>query len=162
MSIARDPELAAALGEKKPGVLAEATGADDVALVGTKSALAVRSEGRWRVFGWEEIERGSWRGETQTIRWWTADGGEAFEVVLEHEGRLPELLQERVQAATVATFHYDLQPGQLRIVVRRKLDGSDEMKFYALATGGAKLQDPETQALVLAETDRIKKEYGID
>lgn len=161
MTLARDPELAAALGGK-PGVLAEAVGADGVALVGTKAALAHRVDGSWRVFGWDEVERGSWRGETRTFRWWTTRDGAAYEAVLEDEGRLPELFRERVQAATVATFHYGLDPGELRIVVRRTLDGSDEMKFFALATGGARLQDPETRAFVVAETDRIKAEYGVD
>ncbi|NLE96854.1 MAG: hypothetical protein GX596_02550 [Propionibacterium sp.] len=162
MSVARDPSLAEALGHK-PTVLAEGIGPDGEALVGTKSSLALRRDGAWRVFGWVDVERGSWNGETQTFRWWTTHEGEKFEVTLEDEGRLPELFLERVQASTVATFHYDLDSGgELRIVVRRALDGSDEMHFFALTSGGATLADPGTREYAIAETDRIKAEYAVD
>jgi hypothetical protein len=158
--MAVDPELTELLGTT-PRILAQGTGADGLVLAGTAEHLALHEEGGWRVFGWHEVERGSWRSETSTFRWWSMDG-EKFAVELEDEGRLPELFQERVQASTVATFHYDLERGELRIVARRPLDGSNRMRFFAVASGGASLADEATRAFAVQETDRIKQEYGVD
>ncbi|SDL65492.1 hypothetical protein [Tessaracoccus oleiagri] len=154
-----DPDLADALGGK-PRILAEASGRD-VRLVGTAEHLAEFRDGEWHVLGWHEVERGSWRGETQTFRWWDMGGGK-HTAVLDSEGSLPELVQERVQASTVATFHYDLEPGELRLVARRPLDGSNSVRFYAVTSGGASLEDEATRQFVVQETDRIKREYGMD
>lgn len=154
------PGLREALGTES--VLAGASGPDDSALVGTKTRVAVRQGDDWRIFGWHEVERGSWRAETAKFRFSTVRG-EKFEVQLADEGRLPELFRERVQASTVATFHYDVEPaGEVRIVLRRALDGSEETRFYAVPSGGASLEDPGTARFVVEETDRIKAEYGID
>lgn len=160
MKISNDAGLVRALGGK-PSILAQAEGPDDVALIGTRTHLAVRRGGEWEAFGWHEVERGSWRGETKTFRWTTMDA-EKHEAVLDEEGRMPELFKERVDASTVSTHHYDLPRGDVRIVVRRSLDAAGEMKFYAVASRGAKLSDPETRALVVHETDRIRAEYGLD
>ena len=143
-------------------VLAAADGPGGSGLAGTKSRVAVADSGEWRVFGWHEIERGSWRAESGIFRF-TMLGGERFEVQLETAGRLPDLFRERVQASTVATYYYDVEPeGEVRIVLRRPLGGSDALRFYAVPSGGASLEDPGTAAFIVAETDRIKAEYELD
>ena len=160
MKFSNDAELAKALGHK-PRVLAEAEGPDGVALIGTRTHIAVRRDGQWQTFGWHEVERGSWNGETRTFRWTSMDG-EKHHATLDDEGRMPELFKERVDASTLATQHYDLRVGDVRIVLRRALDDTAETKFYAVASRGAKLTDPDTRALVIEETDRIRAEYGLD
>lgn len=160
MAALRDPDLDTVLG-RPAKVLAQAEGPDGSLLVGTRESLALRRDGEWQVWGWHEIERGSWKSESGIFRFWSMDG-EKFEVLLEQPLRLPDLIQERVQAATVQTYHYELEPGQLRIVVRRPLDGSSKVRFYAAASGGASLADPRVAELAVQETDRIKQEYDFD
>lgn len=160
MATKYDPALVEALGGKVDA-LAEGRAGEDVVMVGTKDSVAVRRDDGWHVYGWHEVERGSWRGESNTFRLFQMGGGR-FDVHLDEPGRMPELIKERMQASTVATFHYDLPRGVLRIVIRRRLDGSDEMDFYAVPSGGASLDDPKTRELAITETDRIKREYGVD
>lgn len=156
----KDPRLSELLG-KRAKVLASGAVGDEPAMVATAERVAVRREGEWVAMGWHEIERGAWRGQTGRFRW-SDIHGEEYEIELDDAGRLPELFRERVQASTVMTYHYDLEPGVVRIVVRRALDGTGALKFYAAPSGGARLEDPATVAFVVAETDRLKAEYGVD
>lgn len=140
-------------------VIAHGSG-PEASLLATREILALRSRGDWRIFGWEEVTSGSWRAELSTFSWKTTEG-EDFSVHLDDVGRLPELFQERVQASTVVTVSHDLTRGRVQIIGRRKLDGSDETRWYAVAGGGADLADGPVAALVIAETDRLKAEYGV-
>ncbi len=159
MHARRDPELRAVLG-RSATILAEASGPDGLALVGTADRLAARIDGEWRVFGWHEIERGAWRAQSGRMRWVDVEG-QAHEVVVDEAGRLPMLFQERVQASTLVTVHLDVEPGEVRLVARRALDGSDDVRFYAAPSGGASLADEPVRALVVAATERIRAEYGL-
>lgn len=139
--------------------LVRATG-PDVVLVGSRTHLGLFTGGAWLVLGWHEIERGSWNGETKTFKWLDLSGT-AQTVRLDAAGRMPELFQERMQASTVFTFHYDLDHGAVSIVGRRSLaDGT--VRCYAVPSGGADLTDPATARFVVAETDRLRSEYGLD
>ncbi|RMB59974.1 hypothetical protein [Tessaracoccus antarcticus] len=140
-------------------VIAHGSG-PDASLLATRELLALRLLGEWRIFGWEEVTTGSWRAESLTFSWKTTTG-EDFPVRLDDVGRLPELFQERVQASTVVTVSHDLARGRVQLIGRRKLDGSDEIRWYAVAGGGADLSDAPVAALVVAETDRLKAEYGV-
>ena len=98
-----------ALGRReKP--LAVATGDDDLVLVGTRTALALRRANRWQVWGWEQIAHGAWVGEERLFGWRTI-AGEREEVKLKEAGQLPELFRERVQASTLQTTVIDVDPG---------------------------------------------------
>ena len=149
--------LEEALG-RRPDVLAAGTGDNGLTLVGTRELLALRRGGEWRVWRWEEIGGGSWRGESKTFRWRTIDGSK-HEVVLTETGRLPDLFQERVQASTVVTTVVDGRRGQVQIVGRRGLGSDPTIHWYAVPSGGADLNDPATRDVVVAETDRLKADY---
>lgn len=155
-----DPDLDRVLG-KRATILAEGFGPDGPVLIGTKDRVAVKRDDGWVAMGWDEVERGSWRGQTGIFRWSDMHGDE-FEAKLEEPGRIPELFQERVQASTLMTFHYELDPGELRLVIRRGLDAKGELRFFAVPSGGANLDNPATRAFIVEETDRIKAEYGLD
>lgn len=150
-------ELDAHVGHRV-SVLAHGAG-EEATLLATRELLALRSMGTWRIFGWEEIAKGSWRADASTFSW-TTTAGEQFTVHLDEAGRLPELFKERVQASTVVTLSHDLPRGRVQVTGRRKLDGSDEMTWYAVAGGGADLEDEAVAALIVAETDRLKAEYA--
>ncbi|MGV8846869.1 hypothetical protein [Tessaracoccus sp.] len=132
----------------------------DVVLVGTKELLALRTLGQWRIHGWEQIAQGAWDSDLSTFSWRTTSG-DGISVHLEDVGRLPELFKERVQASTVVTISHDLTHGRVQIIGRRSLEGNDQLTWYAIAGGGADLEDEAVAAFVVSETDRLKVEYGV-
>jgi len=143
---------------RRVDVLTQGSG-PEASLLATKELLALRELGEWRTFGWEQIATGAWREEDSRFVWKTTSG-ENFTVHLDDAGRLPELFRERVQSSMVATITHDLPKGRVQIIGRRALDGNDELTWYAVAGGGADLGDEAVAALVVAETDRLKAEYG--
>ena len=160
MTALKDQDLATALGPRAK-ILAQGRDADgQPVVVGTVDKVAVKRDGEWVAMGWHEVERGSWRAEKGIFRW-TDMHGEAYEASLERPGQLPMLFQERVQASTVGSVQHDLDPGEVRIIVRRSLGVDEQLQFFAVPSGGARLTDPMTAALVVEETDRLKAEYGL-
>lgn len=139
-------------------VIAHGSGPEATVLA-TREKLAIRSMGQWQTFGWEQIAHGAWRAEESTFVLTTTSGHEVT-VHLDDPGRLPGLLRERVQTSTAVTVSHDLPRGRVQIIGRRKLDGSDHLTWYAVAGGGADLEDEAVAAFVVAETDRLKAEYG--
>lgn len=139
-------------------VIAHGSG-PEVAVLATKELLALRSRGVWRTFGWEQVAHGAWHATESAFSWTTTHGDEVT-VQLDDVGRLPELFKERVQASTAVTLSHDLTRGRVQIIGRRKLDGSDDLTWYAIAGGGADLADESVAAFVVAETDRLRAEYG--
>lgn len=160
MTALKDQDLATALGPRAK-ILAQGRDADgQPVVVGTVDKVAVKRDGEWVAMGWHEVERGSWRAEKGIFRW-TDMHGEAYEASLERPGQLPMLFQERVQASTVGSVQHDLDPGEVRIIVRRSLGADEQLQFFAVPSGGARLTDPMTAVLVVEETDRLKAEYGL-
>lgn len=160
MTALKDQDLATALGPRAK-ILAQGRDADgQPVVVGTVDKVAVKRDGEWVAMGWHEVERGSWRAEKGIFRW-TDMHGEAYEASLERPGQLPMLFQERVQASTVGSVQHHLDPGEVRIIVRRSLGTDEQLQFFAVPSGGARLTDPMTAALVVEETDRLKAEYGL-
>lgn len=138
-------------------VLAHGSGPESTVAVGLEF-IAVRALGQWESWGWEEILKGSWKGETSTFTW-TTTGGRSVEARLDDVGRLPEIFHERVQASTVQSEAHELTRGHVQIVGRRRLDGSDDLTWYATAGGGASLDDPATAAFVVERTDMLKADW---
>lgn len=160
MTARNDHDLATALG-RRANILAQGLDTEgEPVLVGTVDKVAVKRDGAWIAMGWHEVERGSWRAETGIFRW-TDMRGEAYEATLERPGQLPMLFQERVQASTVGSVQRDVDPGEVRIIVRRSLGADAQLQFFAVPSGGARLTDPVTAAIVVEETDRLKAEYGL-
>lgn len=150
-------ELEAHVG-RNVSVIAHGSG-PEVTLLATREVLALRSLGEWRTFGWEQIAHGAWRADESSFAL-TTTTGEEVALQLDDAGRLPELLKERVQASTAVSVSHDLTRGRVEIIGRRRLDGSDDLTWYAVAGGGANLEDPAVADFVVAETDRLKAEYG--
>lgn len=150
-------ELDAHVGQKAR-VLAHGSG-EEATVVATTAFLGRRHQGTWEVWGWEEILKGSWKADRSAFAWTTTDG-RRIEAALDSVGRLPELFRERVQASTVVTETHDLPRGSIQIVGRRRLDGSDKMTWYAAASGGASLNNPETAAFVVERTDQLKADWN--
>lgn len=149
--------LDAALGGRAE-VLAQATG-EGVVLVGTREALALRRDGQWQVWPWEDVSGGGWKSETGTFRWKSIEG-EKFSAQLAEPNQLPGLFRERVEASTVVQCLIDSPVrGEVQIICRRALGPDPRLRWYAVPSGGADLADPATAAAVVAETDRLKEEY---
>lgn len=138
-------------------VLAQGVGAD-VVLAGTRINLAMRTEGTWRAWPWEEIAAGAWDAQARRFTWRTFDG-EEIEASLDDAGALPQLFRERIQAATVVSALFDTASGQVHIVGRRGLGAKTRLRFYAMPSGGADLAEPRTRDQVVAETQRLREEF---
>lgn len=148
--------LTEALG-RRADVLALATGPETV-LAATRESFAVRYEGAWRVWGWEEIAGGSWKSDPGTFRWRTVRGDE-LAAELSEPGRVPEVFRERVEASTVVQGYVDVPGGQVQIVGRRGLGPELNVHWYAVPARGVDLSDQATRDIVVRETDRLKAEY---
>ena len=150
------PEVEAVTGDRgRPLGWAEGPGA---VVVATTGMLVARLDGGWRSWGWEQVLRGGWREEGSVLFW--EAGGERLECVLDSPGELLSIFRERVLASTVMTVNHDLPDGAVQIIARRNLLDGD-VTWLASASGGASLEDPGTAAFVVAETDRLRSEYGI-
>lgn len=137
--------------------LAHGTGAEAV-LVGTRESLALRSDGTWTVWPWQQVAGGSWNGEAKTFTIRTVEG-DKFVVALEEVGLLPQLFRERIEASTVVQSVIDTPRGRVQVVGRRGLGDDHELRFFAVPSAGADLLDEATRQLVVAETDRLRAEY---
>jgi len=127
-------------------------------VVATTGMFVARLKDRWRGWGWDEVLHGGWQ-EEDSVLFWEA-GGERHECVLDSPGELLSIFRERVLASTVMTVNHDLPRGAVQIIARRNLlDGG--VTWLASASGEASLEDPRTAAFVVAETDRLRSEYGL-
>lgn len=143
----------------KPQLLAHGVGDDDLLLGVTREELVLRRDGQWQVWRWEKVAGGSWDAESGTFRWRTMEG-ERHEARLNEENRVPEAFRERVLASTLVQSQVDAQPrGVVQVIGRRDLSPDPSTHWYAVPSGGADLNDPQTRAAVVAETDRLRTEY---
>lgn len=149
-------ELTEATG-RKVAVLAHGSGPETTVVAG-RELLALRHQGTWDTWGWDEVLKGAWKADQSTFTW-TVGGNRKVEAKLDDVGRLPEVFRERVQASTVVTESHDLVRGSIQIVGRRRLDGSDELTWYTSASGGASLVDPATAAFIVERTDALAQEW---
>lgn len=139
-------------------VLAHGTG-EGIVAAGTREVFAVATDGEWQVWPWEQISGGSWKADKGRFVWKTMDG-ETLEIALDESNRLPQLFKERVEASTVVQALIDAPArGEVQIIARRSLGKVPSVHWYAVASGGADLGDPETREIVVAETDRLAEEY---
>lgn len=145
------------LGDKAR-VLAWALGPDNTAAAMTTAELAVYQDDHWCCLGWEKVLRGGWRAEDSCLFWETMS--DAGSCVLEEPGELPTIFRERIQASTVMVVNREVPGGGVQIVARRELRMPGRVTWLANATGNADLTDPETAALVVEHTDRLRAEYG--
>lgn len=150
-------ELAEATGHKV-AVLTHGSG-PEATVVAARELLALRHQGSWETWGWDEVLKGAWKAEQSTFTW-TVGENRKVEAKLDSVGQLPEVFRERVQASTVATEAHDLPRGSIQIVGRRRLDGSDAITWYTSASGGASLADPATAAFIVERTDALKAEWA--
>lgn len=144
---------------RRTQVLAYGLGADGVVLAVCREELALRRDGQWQAWRWEQVAGGSWKGESGTFNWRTMDG-QRFEASLTEENRVPESFRERVVASTLVTSVVDASPrGEVQIIGRRDLSAAPKQHWYAVPNSGADLDDPLTREAVVTETDRLRAEY---
>ncbi|MDO5067423.1 MAG: hypothetical protein Q4D96_09110 [Propionibacteriaceae bacterium] len=150
--------LAAQLGEE-PRLLAWAEGEQGQWLVASRREFAHLKDGTWQVWPWEEVLGGGWRKDPASLHWYTTKG--QWDCPLPAPGELPGVFRERVQASTVMSATHDVPGGSVTLTARRAPGGDEPVQWLASATGQVDLNAPEIAALVVAETDRLKVEYGL-
>lgn len=128
-------------------------------LIAGVDELGLFRDGTWEIWPWEKVLGGGWRKEPPALHWFTID--DTRECRLEVPGELPVVFRERVQAATVMSASFDVTGGTVTLTARRAPRSLGDVEWLASASGGASLDDPDTAALVLTETDRLREEYGL-
>ncbi|MFV0429743.1 MAG: hypothetical protein ACK5KO_10005 [Arachnia sp.] len=145
-------ELATETGTRLD-VLAMAVGESDT-LVATTTKLALKRDDSWRLWGWEHVLSGAWRGDTSTFVWRTV-GGQDHTAKVEVARRLPEVFRERVVASTVTSATIDVSGGMVEIIGRRGLGGDTGITWYAVPSRGVNLDDPAVVTAVRECTDQL-------
>lgn len=151
-------DLRALIGHE-PHILALAQGDEGCWVVAGVDELGLFKDGAWELWPWEKVLGGGWRKEPPALHWFTID--EVRECRLEAPGELPIVFRERVQASTVMSASHDVTGGTVTLTARRAPRGCGSVEWLASVSGGASLDDPDTAALVVAETDRLREEYGL-
>lgn len=124
------------------------------------------SKPEWHHVGWHEIERGSFDGDTLTLRWTRYDT-EPEEVRLDKPGRVAQLFRERV-AASIAVEQFvpisEERPDRGVIISgRRDLSRPDApIQWRASASKGLDWQTPGVRELAEQAIERLRNEYDPD
>lgn len=144
-------------------LLAAARGPEGVALA-CDNLFATRRGDAWEVHPWQTLQKGGWDEDTNGLRWTTTQG-EQGSIVLDETGRLPEVFNERVLATILVQQQVEVPGGSAIIAGRRPVGrGSDgaEVAWQVVPAGRARLSDPRTQAIVVAKTEQLKADSGLN
>ena len=150
--------LAVRLGGE-PRLLAWAEGEQGQWLVATRREFALLRDDTWQAWPWEKVRGGGWHTDPPGLHWYTAEG--EWNLLIETPGELPAVFRERVQASTVLSATHDVPGGSLTLTARRAPGADGPAEWLASVTGEVDLTDPDIAALVIAETDLLRAEYGL-
>lgn len=157
--------VAAVIGVERPHLLAWGTGTHGgrpVTAVAVDEGLAlVDGDGTAQAVAWHEVVRGGWNADTSTLHWAFLDGA-GDEVVLEREGDLPSVFNDRVTASIVVREPIEVPGGRVTVAGRRRMGNLDDgaVVWTAIADGKASLADPDTEKRVLERTEQLRGEWG--
>lgn len=151
----RDQMVAAGFGRREK-VLAWASTREGAvcALVGS---LVMIEDGVVRAWAWHEIVRVRWSDDGCRLRWVTV-AEPTVDVVAEFDtpGRLPEVIQERVDQSIVLHHQVTLRPGVVATVVaRRGAQGDVEWSVH-----GPRLDALGLRSQAERELENIKQAWG--
>jgi hypothetical protein len=142
-------------GEK---VLAQAATRAGSAVVATNGALYVPAgEEFWRL-PWEQVDWAGWKDGWLHVR---RTGGEERHIRLDEAGSVPEVVRDRVTATVVASRHFALPGGGVRIVGRRPARGEGELSWSFVFDAGMDADDPGLQALAEQGLAEFRAQMGL-
>ncbi|WP_236542789.1 hypothetical protein [Spiractinospora alimapuensis] len=151
--------LALRSGER---VLAHGPTGDDV-VVATTWALHVPGPDGYLRVAWEHVDQASW---TEDGLRFTDDTGADHTVAMDHPGRLPEVVQERVTATIAASRHVALPAGEgtlgVRLSARRPPGaGSESVTWRMRFDSGLDPHDAETRTQAERALTRLREQTGL-
>jgi len=162
--------------------LAVATGPDPAVpgavryVVALPTHLAYGSATDWTTVAWDQIDRGSWNGETSTLEVdqrgpVTSLGEEVGGIVertgrrhrirLEHPERVAQVMAERV-AATILLHRSLTIPDRsagVTVVTRRSLV-DQSINWLAVPGRGLRADDPDVRSFAAAALRRLRREFA--
>lgn len=156
--------VAAVIGVPRPHLLAWGTGTHagrPVTVVAVDEGLAlVDGQGDALAVAWHEVVRGGWNSDTSTLHWTFLDG-DRDEVVLERQGDLPTVFNDRVTASIVVREPIEVAGGRVTVAGRRRMGSLDDgqILWTAIADGKASLADPRTGEQVLERTEQLRRQW---
>ncbi|WP_283134872.1 hypothetical protein [Rhizohabitans arisaemae] len=149
----RKPPAPATL-ERGERVLAFGTASEDAYVVATDQALHLPGGTR---LPWYRFDHVRWREGHLSIQ---DTDGEKYAVPLVHEGRLPEVVRERVTSSIVVNRHVRLdERGGVRLVARR-VPGAAEFTWTQVFDAGLDPEDPEVRELAAEALRLIRLRLG--
>lgn len=141
-------------------VLAFGSG-QDTWVVALTDKLVLHDGDEWIVATWPQVRGGTWSGDDRLGV--TLLDGSTRSLRLSDPGRVPEVFQERVEAAILVEDRIPVPRGEVVISGRRSPDPDrpGPVLWHAMAVGGADLSDPQVKARVLRATNRLRAEWDI-
>lgn len=154
-----DPELKRVVGRRR--VLASGRGPDGEVL-GLADALAWTDAAGSHELAWQDVERGGWNRETNSLHWTTADGIENALPLVE-TGQLPDLFNERVTASIACVRTVELAGGGTAVITaRRNLgDASAPLRWQVAPGRDTTAAQVRADARAASELARLRAEYDL-
>lgn len=151
--------LAAATGVKKPRILAVARGSEGV-LILLPDRLVARRENGWEIVAWEDIQRGGFDGDSNTLCWELADQTKS-QLVIDDPVVVPRAFQELVNSSILVSRQVRLAEnlGTVMITGRRSPTGRGDIIWQTEGLGRCNLSDPRVQSQIFELVAEARSEF---
>jgi hypothetical protein len=114
---------------------------------------------------WHEVDTGSWDPDAWTLSALFVDGLHGRQWRLQRltgPGRVPEVFRDRTTASVVLSRAINLGPRRAARVSVRTVLKTRELREQVLLGRGARADDPELAASVLAARQELREQTGMD
>ncbi len=110
---------------------------------------------------WVEVDHAAWDQDSRTLAVWWVGSRRPTPLEVGEGSFLPEVVHERVRSSVVLTREVALPGGRTATVALRKAaDGT--LSTQAVPGRGARMDDPETAALLQQAQAALRAEAGLD
>lgn len=148
--------------ERGERLLAHGRTGDDI-VVATTRALHVPGMNGYVRIAWENVDQASW---SEDGLWLVEDTGTDHAVAIDNPGRLPEVIQERVNASIAASRHVVLAAGDgalgVLLTARRAPGaGSEDVRWRIRFDSGLDPGEPETLSQAEQALTHVREQTGL-
>jgi hypothetical protein len=107
---------------------------------------------------WDRVSSATWDDPTLHV----IASGATYDLEMDEQGLLPEVIRERVQASILVSEHVDLR-GDVgaRFSARRVPFGDSDVRWTVTFDPGLDPQDPELRSQAAEVLDRLRQTYGV-
>lgn len=134
---------------------------EDVIVVASPEALAIRTGNGWHFRRWETILYGGWRDGSDQLYWTLLDGTEEH-VPLAQPADMPFVFADRLRASIITVRQVELPDdlGSIILAGRRPPTDLDAQIVWTVQPGpGTDLNDARVQEHAVAEMAKLRDEF---